>query len=392
MAAKMAEIPKVILLIETSREFGRGLLRGISKYSHLHGHWAFYREAPFYEEAGGLKRRLSRLKNWGADGIIMRENKMTEEIIGMGLPTIVSPHLLGQIKGLPNIVGDDTAIGKMGAEHLLDRGLCHFAFCGFDDMFWSRNRGESFGKRISKAGFKTHFYKQPRSKVQRLWENEPTIMADWLKSLPKPLGLMTCTDDRSQHIIEASKIAGLHVPEEVAIIGVDNDEMICNLTDPPLTSIVQNAERAGYEAAELLDKMMSGKKASRQTIKVEATHIVTRQSTDILAIEDRDVVEALRFIRQHSKKPIQVSEVVEQVAMSRRSLEYRFRKFLNRSVQEEIRRIRIERVIQMLVETNLPVSRIAMALNYPSIEHISRYFRKEKGMSPQAYRKKFGQK
>ena len=332
------------------------------------------------------------MKNWGADGIIMRENKMTEEIIGMGLPTIVSPHLLGPIKGLPNIIGDDATIGKMGAEHLLDRGLRHFAFCGFDDMFWSRNRGEGFRKRIAEAEFVTYFYKQPRSKVQRLWENEPAIMADWLKSLPKPLGLMTCTDDRSQHIIEARKIAGLHVPEEVAIIGVDNDEMICNLTDPPLTSIVQNAERAGYEAAELLDKMMSGKKAGGQTIKVDATRVVTRQSTDILAVEDRDVVEALRFIRQHSRKPIQVSEVVEQVAMSRRSLEHRFRKFLNRSVQEEIRRIRIERVIQMLVETNLPVSRIAMELNYPSIEHISRYFRKEKGMSPQAYRKKFGQK
>ena len=388
----MAEIPKVILLIETSREFGRGLLRGISKYSRLHGPWAFYREAPFYEKTSGLKNRMSRLKGWKADGIIMRENKMTEEIIGMGLPTIVSPHLRGPIKGLPNIIGDDAAIGKMGAEHLLDRGLHHFAFCGFDEMFWSRDRGKGFQKRISKAGFKTYFYKQPRSKVQRLWENEPAIMADWLKSLPKPLGLMTCTDDRSQHIIEARKIAGLHVPEEVAIIGVDNDEMICNLTDPPLTSIVQNAERAGYEAAELLDKMMSGKKVGRQTIKVEATHVVTRPSTDILTIKDSDVVEALCFIRQHSKKPIRVSEVVERVAMSRRSLEERFRKYRSRSIQEEIRRVRINRVIQMLVETNLPVSRIAMELNYPSIEHISRYFRKEKGTSPQAYRRKFGQK
>jgi LacI family transcriptional regulator len=283
-------------------------------------------------------------------------------------------------------------MGKMAAEHLLNRGFRQFAYCGFEDMFGARSRGESFSKKIAEVGFETHFYKQPKSKAKRSWENEQIYMADWLKSLPKPVGLMTCTDDRSQYAIEACKIAGLHVPEQVAIIGVDNDELVCELSTPPLSSIALNTERAGYEAAELLDKLMAGKKMTKQTIVVQATHVVARQSTDILAIEDQDVVKALRFIRQHSNEMIQVSDVVDATSVSRRALEQRFRRVLGRSVLAEIRRVRTDLVTQMLVETNLSISKIALTLGYTGVENIARYFQHEKGMSLQAYRKKHGRK
>jgi LacI family transcriptional regulator len=219
-------------------------------------------------------------------------------------------------------------------------------------------------------------------------------MADWLKSLPKPVGLMTCTDDRSQDVVEASKIAGVHVPEDLAIIGVDNDELVCELSSPPLSSIALNTQRSGYEAAELLDKLMSRKriKMANLTIVVHPTHIVTRQSTDILAIEDRDVVAAVRFIRRNAREMIQVDDVVDTVAVSRRSLEQRFRRELGCSVLAEIKRARIDQVARMLVETNLSVSQIALALGYSGVENIARYFRSEKGMSPLAYRKLYGQK
>jgi LacI family transcriptional regulator len=203
---------------------------------------------------------------------------------------------------------------------------------------------------------------------------------------------MACNDDRARQVMEACKIAGLHVPEEVAIIGVDNDDLVCNLSHPPLSSIALNFERSGYEAAELLDKLMTGEKMADQRIVVRPTHIVTRQSTDILAIEDREVAKAVRFIRQHSKEPIQVSDVVDAVLVSRRSLYHQFRRVLGRSPNEEIRRTRVEQIVRMLVETNLPVSKIAFALGYSSVAHIARYFRQEKGMNLQSYRKLYGRK
>jgi len=387
----MPKIPKVILLVDTARAYGRGLLRGIAKYSDVHGPWIFYWKAPFYRESGGKEVTLSRLKTLDADGIIMREQKKTKEILAMSLPTIVSPYT-EQFPGLPNIIPDDAAIGKMAAEHLLDRGFRNFAYCGFQGMFALRNRGEIFRERVAEAGFETHICKEPKSKAKRLWENEQTIMADWLKSLPKPVGLMACNDDRAREVIEACKIAGLHVPEEVAILGVDNDDLVCNLSHPPLSSIALNFERAGYEAAELLDKLMTGEKMADERIVVRPTHIVTRQSTDILAIEDKEVAEAVRFIRQHCREPIQVSDVVDAVSVSRRSLYQQFRRVLGRSPNEEIRRARVEQIVRMLVETNLPVSKIALALGYSGVAHIARYFRQEKGMNLQSYRKLYGRK
>jgi LacI family transcriptional regulator len=387
----VADIRKVILLIETARGYGRGLLRGIAKYSDLHGPWIFYWKAPFYREPSGQRVTLSRLKKLDADGIIMREQKKTEEILAMGLPTIVSPYSR-QFSGLPNIIPDDSAIAKMAAEHLLNRGLRYLAYCGFEDMFAIRNRGEIFRKTVADAGLKTYAYKEPKSRAKRQWEIEQNIMAEWLRSLPKPVGIMACNDDRGRQVIEACKIAGLHVPEEVAVIGVDNDDLVCNLSNPPLSSIALNFERSGYETAELLDQLMAGKKPDNQTIVVPPTHIIARQSTDVLAVEDNEVARAVRFIRQHAKEAIPVDDVVREAAVSRRALERRFRTALNRSILDEIRRVHIELVTRMLIETSLSIAQIASNLGYTSVAHIARYFRREKGMSLLEYRKRFGRK
>jgi LacI family transcriptional regulator len=388
----MAKIRRVVLLIVTSREYDRALLRGIARYSRLHGPWTFFREPLFYTKPGTGKTLLSRLKLQEVDGIIMREPMKHDQIISLGLPTVVSPYTKDRIPGPPNVVSDHAAMAEMAAEHLLDRGFQNFAYCGFDDMYFSEARGQFFQKRIEKAGLNVHFYKRPGTKAQRLWENEQIIMAEWLKSLPKPVGLMTCNDDRSQHVIEACTIAGLHVPEDVAIIGIDNDEMICELSNPPLSSLALNAEKAGYEAAAVLDQLMAGKKRVNRTITVSPTHVVARQSTDILAMNDRDVASAVRFIRQHAKEPIQVNNVVEAAAVSRRGLENRFRKILGRSVHDEIKHVRTQLIARMLLETNQSVSQIALALGFSGVENIARYFRQQSGMSLIAYRKKYAHK
>jgi len=392
----MQKIPKVILLIEASRGFGRELLSGIAKYSGLHGPWSFYREPPFFRDTGRKRKILDRIRNWGADGIITRYIAEIEEIVATGLPTIVASSTNEGtprgILGSPTISTDNTAVGRIAAEHLLERGFRNFAYCGFEEIQWSVQRGQNFSERVAKAGYETHVYKRSKSRTQRSWDAEQPLLTDWLRSLPKPVGLMTCTDDRSQQVIEACKLIGLHVPEDVAIIGVDNDKLVCNLSNPPLSSVALATERGGYEAAELLDRLMSGESRVNQRIIIRPTHVDTRQSTDILAIEDPEVAAAVSFIRENAKEAIQVQDVVDSGTLSRRGLERRFRRILGRSILAEIRRVRIEQVAQMLAETNLPISQIALRLGYQSVDHIARYFRREKGLSPLKYRKEYGQK
>ena len=347
------------------------------------------------EPWGGDRKTLSWLKNivrkFDVDGVIMRTVGNIEAVLELNLPVIIL-DINEQIPALANIIGADIEIGKIGAEYMLNRGFRHFAYCGFDNMLWSRQRGEGFCDGVKKAGFETSLYVQPKSKSNHSWEEEQRFVVKWLRSLPKPVALMVCNDDRGQYVIEACKIAGLHVPEELAIIGVDNDELICDLTDPPLSSISLNAEAAGYEAAELMEKLMAGEKMAGKLITVEPTHVVTRKSTDILAIEDRQVAKAVHFIRQNAKRSLQVSEVAEAAALSRRVLEKRFRTIFNRSVYEEIRRVRINLLIELLTQTDMSIIEIAAEMGFPGPEHIARYFRKVKGVSLIDYRKKYVRK
>lgn len=378
----MKKIPKVALLIETSREFGRSFLYGVARYSRTHGPWVFYKET------GGLERSIPKIKNWGADAVMTRTIKNIEKLHSLQIPIIYIIHHERVNSPYPAVITDSKNIAKIAAEHFLDRGFHNFAFCGFDTMSWSVQRGEHFGRYIKDAGFSVNFYVQPGSRILQRWENEQGLLADWLKSLRKPVAVMACNDDRAQHVIEACKMVNIKIPEEVAVLGVDNDILVCDLCEPPLSSIALNTEKAGYDAAELLDALMHGQEMTGQEILVEPTHIATRRSTDILSIQDPDVAEALRFIRENCRAQITVDDVVEALPVSRRVLEKRFRKLLNRSVLEEIRKARTDAAARMLVETEMSISQIAEKLGYTETAHLSRYFHKEKGLSPIAFRKR----
>lgn len=381
---------KVLVSIEGSFEYGRNLMRGVGKYSHLHGPWMVYTEPPRYRKSRRGRSIESWIKKWSIDGIIIHlpNAHKDQEIFNMGLPIIVATSTDKDLSGFHHIRPDDASIGKIGAKHYFDRGFRNYAYCGFNDMFWSQDRGESFRKEVVESGFEIQMYKQPLSRVVISWDKEQSHMIEWLKSLPKPVGLMTCNDDRAQHVIEACWNANFRIPEDVAILGVDNDILVCELLTPQLSSVAVNCERAGYQAAELLDKLMNGQKISPQKIVIQPTHVEARQSTDILTIEDQEVAKAVQFIFQRAKKGIRVDDVVQAVALSRRVLEKRFRASLGRSVHDEIRRVRIDLASRMLKETNMSVSQIAEALEFLEVRDLSRTFRKEKGVSPLAYRKK----
>jgi LacI family transcriptional regulator len=382
----MHSVPKVILLIESSRASGRSLLRGVAEYARHHGPWAFY------WEPGGLEKVWPRLKTFEANGIIMRDIEKVEEVLAYGIPAVIFGHSQKEIPGLVNVLTDDAAVGRMAAEHLLSCGFRHFAFCGFTDKPWSEGRRESFGARLAEAGWKFSSYQSATTTAEQSWKHDQQALARWLETLPKPIGLMACNDDRGRHVLEACKVARLRVPEEVAIIGADNDELVCEFSDPPLSTVTINFERAGYEGAEQLDHLMGGRSVRKTRIISSAGAVVARRSTDILTTLEPQVAKALRFIRTRAKEALRVDDVVKTSGLSRRVLEKRFRKLVGKSILSEVRRVRVEQICQMLLETNLPVSAIALALGFDGIEHVARYFRREMRMTPLAYRKRYGHK
>ena len=384
----MSRIPKIVLLIESSRASGRALLNGVADYAHYHGPWSFY------WEPGGLESAWPVLKSLDADGIITRDGDRLDEVLALKIPAVVVGHKRKEVSGVVNVVTDSPHIGNMGAEHLIQCGFKHFAFVGTssrpdESASWSVVREESFVKRIRKSGFETHTH-HISSASGRNWVRERNELVTWLKSLPKPVGLMACNDDCGVQVMEACKSAGLAMPDLVGVIGADNDEIVCGLSNPAMSSVAINFERAGFEAAEALHQLLRGEKRVTEKIIVHATHIVTRRSTDVVAVTDAALGKALRFIRDNSRKAIGVIDVAKMAGLSRRALERRFRSEIGISILDQIRKARTGHICKMLVETTLPVGQIAESLGFEDVQHFARYFRSAQNTSPLAYRKSFG--
>jgi LacI family transcriptional regulator len=375
-------------LIETSRGYGRGMLRGIVRYARLHGPWSFYITPGDFEQA------LPKMKLWGGSGIIARVEtlEMAEAIVAAGIPAVLvgaDQHVAAQVPqlaGMSEVWADSEGAARVAAEHLLERGFESFAYVGVLERIWSRRRGEAFCAAIRQSGFEPYIYQPPRSKNDAEWEREQSILANWIKELPKPVGIMACNDDRGRGVLEACRLAGVHVPEEVAVIGVDDDELFCELADPPLSSVALNAEHGGYRTAQVLDQLMKHKIRTPQRLIVEPTHVVTRRSTDVKAFNGREVGTALGFIHRNRARDITVNDVAEATGLSRRNLEVKFRKAVGNTIREEIQRIRLDHAKRMLRETDLPISQIAEASGFNSPSYLTHVFRKEIGITPAKYR------
>ena len=278
----MENVPKVILFLESSRQYGRDLIQGIVRYSRLYGPWTFYREDIFYHQKD-RKKNLAWIKKWGADGIITRDSLDLDIFLDLEIPIVIASAFLKRSEKIPGIVTDDSGIGELACKHFIHRGFKNFAFCGFKDMPWSTSRQESFVSFLKDKGFKTDVINSSSSRMLH-WDKEHPRIIKWLESLPKPVGILCCNDDRGSDLIEACKTGGFKVPFEVAVLGADNDVQVCELSNPPLSSISLSTEKAGYQAAEALDKLMSGKPADTNEITVIPLEVVKRQSTDSLEI------------------------------------------------------------------------------------------------------------
>jgi LacI family transcriptional regulator len=371
-----------VLLVETSLVYGRRILRGIANYVQGRQPWSIVLAEP-----ADQTRPPAWLERWRGDGVICRFTtpQLVRALAKTKVPFVdLSDHA---DLGLPRIWSDHRAIGRLGAEHLLERGLRHFGFCGLRGGEWSTLRRDGFVDAVRQAGLSAGVC-QSRSQERQpapSEEDQRTLIA-WLKSLPKPVGVMASNDWSGQRVLNACRSAGLTVPEEVAVVGVDNDELVCNLCDPPLSSVIPNPAQIGYEAAARLDALMSGG-AAQPPLLIAPLGVAARRSSDVLAIDDPDIAAAVRYIRETACNGIEVAQVLEHVAMSRSHLERGFHKFLGRTPQQEIRLAQTKRVKQLLADTDLSLAQISRLAGYKHPEYMSYAFKRETAQTPGQYRR-----
>jgi len=379
---------KIILLIDISEEYGQNLTKGIVKYSKEHGPWVFCKMPLFYRETHGVEGIVRFAKEWGADGIIAHlDNDLDIKKIHQAGISLIVEDFKERFEGISNVTGGYFETGAMGAEYFIKNGFKHFGFYGFKNIVWSRERFEGFQNYLSEHNLEVHHFDQDHQTAQALWFYKPSLLSQWLQSLPKPIAIMACDDERAQHITESCKQAQIPVPEQIAVLGVDNDQMTCNLSDPPLSSINLDTEKGGYEAAKLMHRLITKKNYAPHNIVVKPTHIITRQSTDITSASDQLIAKALKFIHQNIGDKINVSDVLKQVPLSRRSFEKRFYDITGIAVYKYIYNLKIQKFAERLLETDKTVSEISMESSFALSNNISRQFKQVKGCTPSEYRK-----
>ena len=376
---------RVAMFFDTSRAFARGFIHGVGRYNRERQQWSIYYCT---QDADGLPPAW--LKDWKGYGILARiqNRRMAEAILRVGVPVV---DLWGEIDGLEvsRIDPDDAAVARLAVEHLLDRGFRNFGFFGPPRGYLPTTdaRADHFQRLVREAGFQCSALYALAGLSARSWEKDLARTLQWLRGLRKPAGVLACNDDRGLQLLDACRRAGILVPDEVAVIGVANDDCLCSLAVPPLTSIDLNPQRIGYEAARLLDQVMASKHRRPRHELVEPRGIVVRMSSDVLAVEDAAVAQAVRFIREHACDDIRLSDVLQQVHASRKVLEPRFRQALGRTVHQEIQRVRIERVKELLALSSAPLKQIAVRAGFRYPEYMMQVFRRITGQTPTEYRR-----
>ncbi len=378
-----AKIPRVAVLVGTSASWGQRMIRGIGRYARKHGPWNIFIEA---------RDHLTTIRlppEWRGEGIIARvhNHAMARHVAAAGVPTVnISAVRLNGVN-MPQVMTDLKASARMAAEYMLDRGFRNFAYCGLEWWPYTEYHRQCFVELLVEAGCECVVYKAgPEAGIRAPWQAQQQGLIRWLRPLPKPVGILAWTTKCGREVIQACRRARLLVPEQVAVLAADEDELLCEMCNPPLSGIALTSERIGYEAAALLDRLMQGQRPPKSPILIEPTGVITRQSTDTLAIDNIDVARAIAFIRDHAADPIQVKDVLRAVPISRSWLQRRFQEVLGRSPAAEIRRARLERVKQLLADTDMPIPDVAAASGYNSREYLAYAFKSETGLTPREYR------
>ena len=377
---------KILLLTDFSSDYSRNLLRGIVRYSKEHEPWVFFRMPQYYRELYGDDGVVNWAIKWKADAIIAQlANINPANLNDLKVPIIIQNYKERTNK-ICNITGDYVRTGIMAADFFLERGYSNFAYYGFSDMIWSRERADGFRRRIEDAGHQVSIF-NIESRKNENWSFDAVGVSNWLLSLPKPVALFACDDYFASQITETCKIYNIAVPDEISVLGVDNDELICNISNPPLSSIVLDVEKGGYHAARILHQLMNREIAQACDIVIPPLRIEVRKSTEKYAVNDKEVLLIIDYIKKNYTRPLLMDEIWQLLPASRRSLEKKFRKAMGVPIYQFILKHRIEQFSRIVINTNRQLVDLAMGCGFDDYKNVARIFQKYKGTTPLKYRK-----
>jgi LacI family transcriptional regulator len=378
------QVRRIAILMSQDLSFCRNVIRGIRAYALQKTNWAFHSGPPERES-------LSYLQDWKPHGIIanLSVSEVARAVVKMRKPLVDTACTLPDL-GIPVVDVDHIAVGRLAAKYFLDRGFTYFGFFGSEKVLYSQLRETAFREELAghRRTVSSCYYEYLRCIPDQMsWKTIDRKVEKWLQCLPKPVAILACNDAPARNLADMCRRLGMHIPNQVALLGVDDNEVECPLTFPPLSSIMIPSERIGYEAAKLLDRMMLGEPPPRTPLFLSPLRIVTRQSTDTMAINDPEVLAAVTYIRRCAAERINVGKVAREIRCGRRDLERRFRLVLGRSVLDEIRLARVERAKEMLLATKLAMPNVARQAGFLSSARLAVVFRHLVGMTPTAYRR-----
>lgn len=379
---------EVLVLTDFSSGYSRSLLKGIVRYSQQAEGWTFYRMPLYYRMMHGDRGVVEWAKRWKADAIIAQLRDLDINLLrDMNIPIILQNYK-DRMPEVCNLTGDYIGTGRLAAEFYINRGFFNFAYYGMTDTIWSRERGVGFRERLAENGFNVYEFLET-SGVKDQWTYNWETLGRWLKSLPKPLAIFACDDQFALQISETCNMMQIAVPEEIAILGVDNDELLCNISNPPLSSIVLDVENGGYAAAKVLCQLVNKEIDSPSDITIPALRVESRQSTELYAIRDKYILQTVEYIKQNYSGALNVSELQQKVPLSRRVFEKRFKQNTGVSIYQFIQRHRIDCFANLLMSTDRSIDEIASMCGFDDCKNVARVFSKYKKLSPFQYRKRY---
>ncbi|MBR4234195.1 MAG: DNA-binding transcriptional regulator [Bacteroidales bacterium] len=380
---------RLLFITDFTEQFAYRLLQGVLHYAEETEQWVVCKMPPAHKQRMGIQGVLDYALRWRADVIIGQfdPNDDVRMLRDSGIVTIAQDYI-SKFDCIPNITADYEKTGEMAANRFLSRGFQNFGFFGLTGVCWSEERCNGFRHRIEQAGFGGNFYKYDRQRIDNLWSYDPDELIGWIEKLPKPIAILACDDNQASILLQACNVYGLKIPSEAAIIGVDNDEVLCNMSAPSLSSINIDIEGGGYDTARMAERMKKDPSYPGEDIILRPMNIVSRMSSNIFATRDSAVLTALQFISANIERRIMVKDVLEQVPLSRRLLEQRFLKETGTTLYQYITHQRMDRFAQLLLESNDSIANIANRLEEDDTKSISRRFLAVKGCTPSEFRKR----